>query len=124
MRLPRLPVRPRALQEMFKSPLLAPLAEGTAAFKAGDLPLAIRKWHESMLWVKGLNRPAGMMMPEGDGGQKQATDDEKSEINAFIVACHLNVAAAQIKARRTGATPTRAVSQPPLMNAVCCLSYA
>lgn len=71
---------------------------GDAAFKSGDVKAALRSYHESLLWIMGLDKTAlpGYKAPEppADGKEKEK---EKSEVDDMLEKVHSNVAACHIK---------------------------
>ncbi|KAF8273249.1 hypothetical protein EI94DRAFT_1716220 [Lactarius quietus] len=72
-------------------------AVGDAAFKAGNIPDALRAYHEVLLYVEGLDRAGGVasVLKSGSGGgaeerkDRTEADDLMEKVYANMSACHI-----------------------------------
>lgn len=68
---------------------------GDRAFKAGDLKAALRGYHESLLYLQGIDKSglkSALSPPSADGSlpqQKTAADEMMEKIYANMSACHI-----------------------------------
>ncbi|EMD33991.1 hypothetical protein CERSUDRAFT_117513 [Gelatoporia subvermispora B] len=68
------------------------------AFKSGDLPAALRSYHEALLYLKGIDRNTARAM--GGGGpalDEAAAEKPKTEVDEMLEKIHSNMAACHMK---------------------------
>ncbi|KAI9137504.1 hypothetical protein BKA69DRAFT_893650 [Paraphysoderma sedebokerense] len=74
--------------------------KGNQHFKNGEIQVAIRSYHESLLYLSGLVRPDkqdAVPFVSGSSGQAPLTDTEKEDARSAIVAVYNNMCACHIK---------------------------
>ncbi|KAJ3104528.1 hypothetical protein HDU96_008909 [Phlyctochytrium bullatum] len=67
---------------------------GNAAFKSGDMKLALRHYHTAVLYLSGLDNAH---LKSFVGGQQDLEDAIKNDIKLTINTCHTNMAACHLK---------------------------
>ncbi|KAJ3207313.1 hypothetical protein HDU67_007541 [Dinochytrium kinnereticum] len=68
---------------------------GNAAFKAANLPEALRHYHTAILYLTGLDNAH---LKSFVGGQKDLEESVKNDIKMTVNTCHSNMAACHLKA--------------------------
>ncbi|GJE88723.1 TPR-like protein [Phanerochaete sordida] len=70
---------------------------GDQAFKAGEVVNALRAYHESLLYLEGINKNAAAAMPAGPMDQASNEPKPKTEADEMLEKIYSNMSACHIK---------------------------
>lgn len=94
-------------------------ATGDAAFKAGNLPDALRAYYEVLLYAEGLDKSGGALasaMKSGSSMDAAAAPKERTEADELVEKVYANMSACHVKRenwKRAQETAEKALSRNP-----------